>query len=933
MSNRRHVLALALSSVSVMAFAADDLIMTEYVEGSSNNKAVEFYNPTAASIDLSNYQLKFFFNGYRDRTATVPLSGTLAAGEVFVVAHASADPAILAVADQTSNASFFNGDDALVLYKGDIIIDSLGRLGEDPGSEWGSGLLSTADNTLRRTVLQADTNVEDEVTLAGWEGFANNTFDDLGQYEGGTPPPPPPPVDFSCELEATPLHTVQGSGDASPLVNSTTDVQAVVTGVMPGLKGLYLQMPDNATDDDAATSEGLFVYLGSTDISYQVGDLARFRGKVVEFSGLTELSNVSDDLLCASAQPIPSPVTITLPVAAVSELEAFEGMQVKFTQNLVVNDVYNLARYGEVSLGSARHSIGTQVALPGAPALAVSAANARDSILLDDGLTAQNPDPVIYPAPGLSAANTLRVGDSVTDLDGVLHYAFGVYRVMPTEIVNVVHANPRTDAPDMTGNLKVASFNVLNYFNGDGMGGGFPTSRGANTAQEFARQRDKIITAMLAIDADIYGLMEIENDGYGANSAIADLVDGLNAIAGAGTYAVLNPGVAQIGTDAIAVGIIYRPAVVTPAGAAAILDSSNSPVDDNGDPLFLDTSNRPMLTQGFSHNDTGEFMVLAVNHLKSKGSSCDSLGDPDTGDGQGNCNLTRTRAARAIHTWLATQYPEQAILVVGDMNAYAKEDPITELASGGFDNLFELLGKPDEYSYVFSGETGSLDHALLNASLADKLLDGSHWNINADEPRALDYNTEFKSPAQQADWYAPDAYRSSDHDPVIVSLDMTPPNVLPQAAFSAEVQGNLAGFSSSSVDPDGQIVSWLWDFGDGSSASGEQVSHRYSASGEYQVTLTVTDNNGAQASSTQTVTIDAGLSPVAQIFHGGFRHLHLFLSRSYDPDGRITEHRWEFNDGTVHIGRVAIYRGTGASQVTLTVTDNNGLTDSTSFSF
>ncbi|MCL1039724.1 ExeM/NucH family extracellular endonuclease [Shewanella submarina] len=933
MSNSRRVLALALSGVSMMSYAADDLIITEYVEGSSLNKAVEIYNPTSASIDLSAYQLDIYFNGSTSANTRISLSGNLAAGDVYVVADDGADPAILAVTDLTSSASFFNGDDAIVLQKNGTVVDSLGQVGVDPGSEWGSGDLSTANNTLRRTELTADTIVDDAVTLAGWEGFANDTFDDLGNYDGGTTPPPPPPVDFACDIEATAIHAVQGSGDASPLVNTTADVQAVVTAVMPGLKGLYVQTPDADVDADAATSEGLFIYLGTTDISYQAGDLVRFRGQVTEFYNLTQLGSISDELLCGSDQVMPSSVSVSLPVTEVGDLEAFEGMLVKFPQNLVVNDVYNLARFGEVILGSSRHYIGTQVAEPGAPALAVSAANAKDSIVMDDNQTAQNPDPVVYPAPELSAANTLRVGDSVTDLDGVLHYSFSKYRVMPTETVNVVHTNARTEAPSLEGNLKVASFNVLNYFNGDGVGGGFPTPRGADTAEEFTRQRDKIINAMLAINADVFGLMEIENDGYGADSAIADLVNGLNAAAGSTEFAYLNPGVSQIGTDAIAVGIIYRPAVVSPQGAASILDSGNSPLDADGQPLFLDTKNRPMLTQAFTHVATDESMVVAVNHLKSKGSNCDSLGDPDQGDGQGNCNLTRTRAAEAIHTWLASEYPEQAIVVMGDLNAYAMEDPVTELESAGYENLFTLLEKPDEYSYVFSGETGSLDHALLNAALAEKLVDGAHWNINADEPRALDYNTEFKSSSQQIDWYAADAYRSSDHDPVILSLDMTPTNALPEAAFEYQANRNRVRFTSTSTDSDGEIVNWMWDFGDGSTGSGEQVNHRFGASGDYQVTLTVTDNAGGQASVTQTVTVDAGRSPVARVYHASFFRLHFFLSRSYDPDGRVVSHNWEFNDGTVRNSRFAIYRGRDADEVTLTVTDDNGLQDSTSVNF
>src|SRR5690606_2787033 len=113
--------------------------------------------------------------------------------------------------------------------------------------------------------------------------------------------------------------------------------------------------------------------------------------------------------------------------------------------------------------------------------------------------TVQNPAVVPYPTGGLSAANTVRSGDQVQNLTGVVYYSFDEYRIMPTGSVSFVQANPRTAEPELAvgGNVKVASFNVLNYFNGDGQGGGFPTARGAHSALEFDRQRSKIIAALL----------------------------------------------------------------------------------------------------------------------------------------------------------------------------------------------------------------------------------------------------------------------------------------------------------------------------------------------------------------------------------------------------------------------------------------------------
>jgi predicted extracellular nuclease len=269
------------------------------------------------------------------------------------------------------------------------------------------------------------------------------------------------------------------------------------------------------------------------------------------------------------------------------------------------------------------------------------------------------------------------------------------------------------------------------------------------------------------MDPDVLGVNEIENDGYGPNSAIFDLVNGLNAATAPGTFAILDPGVSVIGADEIAVGLIYRAATVTPQGSSAILDSSV-------DPIFLDTKNRPVLAQTFVDNFSGGVFTVAVNHLKSKGSNCDDVGDPDTGDGAGNCNLTRTDAAVALADWLAsdpTGSGDADFLILGDLNSYDKEDPIDVLIAAGYTDLAAIFTGEFAYSYVFDGQTGYLDYALASPLLFAQVTGATEWHINADEPDLLDYDTTFKLPTQDA-IYAPDAYRSSDHDPVIAGLEL-----------------------------------------------------------------------------------------------------------------------------------------------------------------
>ena len=433
-----------------------------------------------------------------------------------------------------------------------------------------------------------------------------------------------------------------------------------------------------------------------------------------------------------------------------------------------MTETFNFGRFGELVLSSDdRLWIPTHLVEPGEPAQALQAENDRNRIVLDDGRNDQNIDPTLFPEGGLSASNTLRVGDTMTDGAFVLEQRFGLYRVQPTsDLPEFVATNPRpAEAPDVGGDLQVASFNVLNYFDTLDLGPDIcgpledQECRGADSAAELERQRDKIVAAMAGLDADILGLIEIEND---AGEAVEDLVEALND-AGSGPYDYIDTG--TIGSDAIKLALIYQPASVSPVGDYAILDSTV-------DPRFDDERSRPALAQTFEGVDGGRFTVV-VNHLKSKGSACPE--DPDEGDGQGNCSDVRTLAAEALLDWLAadpTGSGDRDVLVIGDLNSYAKEDPIDVFVDAGYTDLLEAFHGDSAYSYVFQGQTGYLDHALASPTLAAQVTGADSWHINADEPPVLDYNTEFKSPGHVETLYAPTPFRSSDHDPVLVGLDL-----------------------------------------------------------------------------------------------------------------------------------------------------------------
>ncbi|MEA3326087.1 MAG: ExeM/NucH family extracellular endonuclease, partial [Chloroflexota bacterium] len=332
--------------------------------------------------------------------------------------------------------------------------------------------------------------------------------------------------------------------------------------------------------------------------------------------------------------------------------------------------------------------------------------------------------------------------------------------------------------------------------------------RGADYVAELVRQRTKILSALVKIDADIVGLMEIENDRAGEppDYAVADLVAGLNDVMGPGTYDYIATG--AIGLDAIKVAMIYKPGNVTPVGDFAILD-------DSVDPFFFESKNRPVLAQSFMDNIVGDAVTVAVNHLKSKGSPCDDLGDPDLFDGQGNCNLTRSSAAQAEVDWLASDPTETGVenlLIIGDLNAYDKEDPVDAIKAGSddtpgtsddyFDMIYEILGEA-AYSYLYDGKVGYLDYALANTALVEYVADVTIWHINADEADLINYDMSYKKDAQDA-IYAPDAYRASDHDPVIITLTFNKPPLAEDDVYETDQDVTLI------VPADGV----LWNDGD-----------------------------------------------------------------------------------------------------------------------
>lgn len=606
------------------------------------------------------------------------------------------------------------------------------------------------------------------------------------------------PLNPTCGAAATPIHTIQGPATASPLVGQQVDVEAIVVGAFQGsafLNGFYLEEPID--DGNPLTSEGLFVFANSPLVN--PGDLVRIRGTVNEFSSatgtlvsnLTELVSTSNATVCSTGNALPSPVTLSLPIDDVSSFEHYEGMLVQFTQQLVVTGSFDLGAFGQIDLAPGVLYQPTQTPANSTTWAAQTSLNARSIISLDDDSTSSNAllnggGLAPYPSPGLSAANTLRVGALVnpngaspTPLVGILDDRFGSYRIQPTSPVTFSNApNPRPDSNAVvnavSSRFRGASANVLNFFTTFG-------SRGAQTPQELMNQRAKVIAELTRLNADVYGLSEVQNFANGGtnggtytNDAVNDLATNLAAATGRNYRFIdtINPSnvvggdITQNGTDAIRNVVIYDASRLAPVGHAAL--------------YYQNDTNRPSLAQTFQPvagaKANQQTFTLVVNHFRSKGSACGGASDDIF---QGNCNGLRLLMASNVQNWLSgnpTGDPagsNRKYLLVGDFNAYLGEDPIQAFVSGGsYTNLIDLLIGLRAYSFNFGSQSGYLDHALVNKALLPFVKGVAELHVNADEPAALEaLDSAGKSVAAQAAYFAADEFAASDHDPFVVAFN------------------------------------------------------------------------------------------------------------------------------------------------------------------
>ncbi|HHX8280661.1 TPA: ExeM/NucH family extracellular endonuclease [Vibrio diabolicus] len=837
------ILAITIAS-ALSANANAEIIISQYVEGGAYNKAVEIANTGDTAVTLTGYELAKSSNGGGSWGSTLDLSDvTLQAKQVYVLAHGDASEAIKAVADYTDkNVANFNGDDPLALLKDGEVHDILGVMGDVDFAK-DTTLVRNSDALTPSTTYQS----------TQWTALPKDNIDGLGELNTTEPPAP-----FACEVDGqepafTTIQEIQGEGASSPFIDGypyiTTEdhfVTGVVSAVTTGLtKGFYLQALEN--DGNDKTSEGLFIHTDVADTELKAGDVVCVKGKVQEYYSNTQLSSDANSYVKTgtSNASLVTPLTIKEGETLRDALERHEGMQVELssaselfvTRNFSYD--YDSRRNNMMLSHEAPLFKPTQLhAAESDAAVALAKENAANRIYLESDSKAPNGQIPYFPtfAQDLdqngSSEQHIRLGSRVEGLQGVVNYSYNEYRLIATNEVdssNFVTSGDDFDvarkaAPAIAdSDLRVASFNVLNYFTSVADSGhDNPTgqNRGATNLDEFLIQQAKIVSAMNKMDADIIGLMEVENNGFGDGSAIQNLVDALNAeiddVEDHYTYVEIEEQdkyqEEYFGSDAIMVAILYRANAVTPKEAAKVIVTPEQHIAENtitrkegteSNPAY-DKYQRHSLLQTFTVKETGEDLSVVVNHFKSKGSECieewiAGVEDSEPADLQGNCNNFRVSAAKVVGE--ALKDIDGDVLVMGDLNAYGKEDPLltltdyskekygrdiytaayttigggelqvekTKIEKGyGLHNLNTLLHGADTFSYTYSGELGNLDHALASSSLAQKVVAIEDWHINSLESNLFEYSSKYTGDMPKYK----DAFSASDHDPVIIAIDL-----------------------------------------------------------------------------------------------------------------------------------------------------------------
>jgi 5'-nucleotidase len=791
------------------------LVVNEVYGGGGNSGAtythdfVELHNPTGTAVPLDGLGLQ-----YRSTSGgsggVLALSGTVPAEGHFLVqlARGSGGTTALPSPDQTGSLALSgSGGQVLLLpstspYAGPsaniagstAVVDMVG---------WG------AATTFETAPAPGTSNSTSVSRVAGADTDSNAA--DLAT--GGPSPTPsgatqePEPVPEPGDV---PISDIQGIGAASPMVGRQVTTRGVVTAVYPGrLNGFHLQTggTGGATDATPGASDGLFVHGRRVDEStLDLGDSIEVTGEVSEFHGSTQ---VTAETVTRLAEPLPpvTPLASAYPTTE-ADREAHEGELLAPTDTFTVTNTYPTNQYAEIGLATGDRPLlqPTDVARPGTPAYdAVVADNVARAVTLDDGsstnfLSGSDRD---TPLPWLTPDNAIRVGAEATlHQPVVLQWRNSTWKLQPqrqvvddgSHVATFEDTRAENAAPQpVGGDLRLATFNVLNYFTTTGED--FETAggqcsyytdrnrtpitvnrctpdgpRGAADWTNLQRQEAKIVRAINGLGADIVSLEELENSAKmlgetDRDVAIRQLVNALNEEAGAGTWRYVPSPVEALTPEALAqqdvirTGFIYRARTVQPLGESDLL---------------LDTAEftqaREPLAQVFKPvgQPRSAAFAVVVNHFKSKGCSGATGDNADLGDGQACWNSDRVEQAQRLVAFadgFAAERGVEGIFLTGDFNSYTEEDPMHVLYDAGF-GLVES-GQAGDASYSFSGLSGSLDHVLANEAAARRVTGADVWEINANESIAFQYS-RFNYNATQ--FHEADQFAASDHNPEIVGV-------------------------------------------------------------------------------------------------------------------------------------------------------------------
>ncbi|WP_022904637.1 ExeM/NucH family extracellular endonuclease [Curtobacterium sp. B8] len=808
------------------------VIQEAYLKGGSANqpftdKFVELGNPTDAPISVDGWSVQYRAATSTGAPSVGKLAGSVPAHGTYLVQMGSngtngdalPEPdAVTGLNPSGSTGTLLLADQAtaLTLPAGAVttgtpgVVDLLGY-GTSNTFETAvrtTGTANSVPDALTRTgTADTDSNAAD-FTVTGTitpENAAGETTQPTDPTDPGTPTTP---------AEQVTIAQLQGTSDTSPYVGGTVRTDGVVTAVYAtgGFAGYTIQTAGTGGALDLSThtaSDAVFVYSAATAAKVAVGDAVRLTGTVSEFNGLTELTVPTAaglEQLPKAGVAEPVPATLTFPRTD-AQRESLESMLIAPQGDYTVADNYTTNQYGEVVLAAGKQRLlqPTEVARPGsAEAAAVTADNAARTVVLDDGastnfLSAANQSvPVSWLTQG-----PVTVGAAATFREPVvLDYRNDAWKFQPTSPITgatpaadlpASFSNVRTSAPEnVGGDIRLAGFNVLNYFptTGDQLTGctyytdrdGDPVTvrggcdaRGAANADDLGRQQVKIVKAINGLGADVVSLEEIENSarfGQDRDAAVATLVSALNAATGKDTWAYAkSPAKLPASEDVIRLALIYKQDRVQPVGGSTILTDSDAFANAR-QPLaqaFAPVVAKPGKGKGVEKPKKADTFLVIANHFKSKGSGTGA--DADQGDGQGASNASRVAQSKALvafSTAMQKTAGTDKVFMLGDFNAYSQEDPVRVLDDAGYTDLGPAED-PTEWSYVFGGLSGSLDHVFASKAALKTVTGVDIWNINSVESVGLEYS---RYDYNVTDLYRDDVYRASDHDPILVGIDL-----------------------------------------------------------------------------------------------------------------------------------------------------------------